>query len=248
MNQAYNSYELFYAPVNRSLIFSTDEHGNPAGRYKKMHTGIELLSPSSVQFYMIAHNARTVSVSVSGKPRIFLKEDGEYWSTSMTSVTSGWHEVTFYINDNPTLNRLAPVGYAHNHPINFFEVPEPEFTYPALRDVPHGSIRILYLPKPVWVYTPPEYTHKKSYPILYVSYVNGEKENGWIWEGKLRNIMDNMIAEKACNEMIVIVANEVLPDVEKRFSTTGERSFFTKSIADWTESRHQLVHYIKKKM
>ena len=45
----------------------------------------------------------------------------------------------------------------------------------------------------------------KKYPVLYLLHGGGENETGWIWQGKINLIMDNLLAEGNCKEMIVVM-------------------------------------------
>ena len=57
------------------------------------------------------------------------------------------------------------------------------------------------------MYTPPGYeedTHK-TYPVLYLQHGGGETETAWVWQGKVNYIIDNLLAEKKCTEMIVVM-------------------------------------------
>lgn len=256
MNQSYDSHGLFYAPVNRSLVLAVDDNGNPAGKYKKMHRGVEILGPGKARFYFIAPNAVTVSVSIFGMEPVELKPEGEYWSAVIDNIEPGFHYTDYFINGNPTINRLAPVGYGCFRPINFFEMPEPEFDAHTLKTVPHGSVRLVQYPSSVtgrmkgtYVYTPPRYhlDIEKRYPVLYLQHGGGENETGWVWQGKVQNIMDNLIAEGKCEEMLVVmttgyafapdgsshpllgsvdteIVNDCIPFIDQKFRTIPEKS------------------------
>ena len=45
--------------------------------------------------------------------------------------------------------------------------------------------------------------------ILYCIYsmVSGENETGWVWQGKMNFIMDNLIADKKCVPMIIVASS-----------------------------------------
>lgn len=59
------------------------------------------------------------------------------------------------------------------------------------------------------MYTPAGYEEKvKSgvkYPVLYLFHGVGENETDWVWQGKMNFIMDNLIAEGKCREMLVVM-------------------------------------------
>ena len=108
-----------------------------------------------------------------------------------------------------------PYGYGGFTPANFFEVPggiDPELY--LLKDVPHGSVRMCLYPctmtgktRAVWVYTPPKYDEEpeKRYPVLYLQHGGGENEIGWVWQGKINYIADNLLSEGKIEEMIIVM-------------------------------------------
>lgn len=84
-------------------------------------------------------------------------------------------------------------------------------------DVPHGTVRKLWYPsslngmtrRRLAVYLPPGYDGDttRRYPVLYLLHGSGGDENAWTGMGRLRQIMDNMIAEGKCRPMIVVMPN-----------------------------------------
>jgi enterochelin esterase-like enzyme len=58
------------------------------------------------------------------------------------------------------------------------------------------------------VYTPPGYSPKKKYPVLYLIHGAGQDERAWVQGGGHANvILDNLIADKKIKPMIVIFPN-----------------------------------------
>ena len=105
-----------------------------------------------------------------------------YWTGILDNLEKGFHYVTFDVNGTRVVNPDAPVGYGCFQTINYIEVPEKDFEYPLLRDIPHGHVRMDYYTssqtgrqKLCYVYTPPGYeTGDKSYPVLYLQHGGGE--------------------------------------------------------------------------
>ncbi len=112
------------------------------------------------------------------------------------------------------------------------EIPFQGGGYYALRDVPHGDIRIRrYFSKVTntWrqinVYTPPGYDTNTNdkYPVLYILHGGGEDETGWGMQGKTDLIIDNLIASKKAVPMII-----VMPDANMSiaaFEESGLKQF-----------------------
>ncbi len=57
------------------------------------------------------------------------------------------------------------------------------------------------------VYTPPGYSPKKTYPVLYLLHGIGGDEKEWFNQGKPQVILDNLYADKKVAPMIVVLPN-----------------------------------------
>ncbi len=57
------------------------------------------------------------------------------------------------------------------------------------------------------VYTPPGYSKKKKYPVLYLLHGIGGDEKEWLNGGKPQVILDNLYAEGKLEPMIVVMPN-----------------------------------------
>ena len=98
--------------------------------------------------------------------------------------------------------------------MNYLEMPEEDFEEYRLRQVPHGTVHLNYYPseqtgriKLCYVYTPASYDREpeRRYPVLYLQHGGGENESGWLWQGKLANLADNLIAAGSMQEMIIVM-------------------------------------------
>ncbi len=86
--------------------------------------------------------------------------------------------------------------------------------YYDARDVPHGTItRHIYRSdvtdgqRDLYVYTPPGYDRSKTYPVLYLVGGSGELPHNWIYDGRVNFIMDNLLAEKKAEPMVIVIPN-----------------------------------------
>lgn len=218
--QTIEEQPLFFDPMYKTVIFAVDEEGRPAGRYKDMRHGVVIKKQGEVEINFLAPNAESVEVQLLGNEKVALHraegkagEEG-YWTGVLENVSPGFHYHEYYLNGLSVINPWAPVCYGCFKPINFFEMPEPDFDLHQLKNVAHGSIRMNYYKssqtgrvKLCYVYTPPNYDKEteKTYPVLYLQHGGGENETAWVWQGKIGNILDNMIAEKKCEEMLVVM-------------------------------------------
>ena len=81
-------------------------------------------------------------------------------------------------------------------------------------DIPHGKLEMIeYDSKTVGttrkmqVYTPPGYSKDKKYPVLYILHGIGGDETEWQRFAKVDAMMDNLIADKKAEPMIVVMPN-----------------------------------------
>lgn len=218
--QTFEAHMLFFDPVYKDLIREMDAMGRPAGRYKDIRPGVEIVGQGCARFRLQALGARTVEVDILGMGRFPLDklpgEDGKKgcFEGVVSEIEPGFHYHSYYINGTQVVNNNAPVGYGCFQTINYFEMPEPDFEEYRLRQVPHGAIHLNYYKsgqtgrtKLCYVYTPPAYDKNQEmrYPVLYLQHGGGENEVGWVWQGKIANIADNLLAQGQMKEMIIVM-------------------------------------------
>lgn len=218
-NQALSAHGLFFDDPHKDLIRGLDEKGHPIGKYIDLPKGVEVLENGDVRFAYHAPDAKSVSVSGAGGSfpvkEIPMErcEDG-WWRVTVSGLESAFHFVNFYVDGTRSLNPYMPYGYGYGRAINFFELPDKYSEFYLMHDVPHGCVRMEYFWsetvqdfRTCFVYTPPKYDtdKEKRYPVLYLQHGAGESESGWIWQGKINHIMDNLIADGQCEEMMVVM-------------------------------------------
>lgn len=200
--------------------------------------------------------AHTVTVSIGNDVFKGTKDKDGVWSIETEPLVVGFHY--YFVNvDGARLtdpNSMSYFGYTAN--AGGIEVPEgPEGDYYRFdKNVPHGQIRsIKYYSeingtyRHINVYVPASYEKgKKRYPVLYLLHGMGENENGWVEQGHVDFILDNMIASGEAEEMIVVVMSgdirttpeirnvpgktvsdiyvgELIPFIDKNFRTLADR-------------------------
>lgn len=179
---------------------------------------IKVLDNGDVFFRFFAPNAQTVEVSGLGGrfPRerhAMTKGEDGWWRVTVSGIQPGFHYHEYYVDGNRMVNPDANCGYGCFYPINYFDVPAEDDGYWMLKNVPHGDVRMEYYRSSVngrikccWVYTPPGYDESdRRYPVLYIQHGVGEDEMGWVWQGKLNLIADNLLAEQACEPCLIVM-------------------------------------------
>ncbi len=224
-NQILTSQMLYFDKPLKEVVFTgprptprPGSHEMPPMALRDAIKPVELLENGDVLFRFFAPDAKCVEVAGWGggfpRDRIALTkgEDG-WWSTTVSGILPGFHYHDFFVDGTRLINPDSAVGYGGFYPANFFELPSDEDEFWMLRDVPHGDLRMEYFRssetgrvKACWVYTPPGYDEgDERYPVLYLQHGGGENETGWIWQGKINMIADNMIADGLAKPMIIVM-------------------------------------------
>ena len=261
-NQAITAHALFFDDPHRDLMRTVDEKGRPNGTYYELPKGVEVTQEGDVRFAFHAPDAKLVQVAGTGgsfpETRIDMtKGENGWWRTTISGLESAFHFVNFFVDGTLALNPYMPYGYGFGRVINYFELPDKYSEFYLMQDVPHGVVRMNYFYSDTvkgyrvcWVYTPPHYDEQreKRYPVLYLQHGGGEAETCWIWQGKIHNIMDNLLADGQCEEMIVVmnfgyvypdgydygsnpvaspvedlIAKDCVPFIDKKYRTIADR-------------------------
>lgn len=217
-NQSYYSHALYFDPINQPRLKEGLQrlHFDPFENVP----GVKPFEDGSFEVTYFAPNAHSVVLCGSGgsMPNNYdMVPDAHmpgYWKCTVSDVVPGFHYVEFKVDGVYAMNTQLPIGYGCSYAMNFLDIPDPDFRYSLLTDVPHGTIHMELYKSSVtgryrncWVYTPPFYQRdsEKRYPVFYVQHGGGENESDWIWQGHINYIMDNLLAEGKCEEMILVM-------------------------------------------
>lgn len=216
-NPVFYSQMLMYEPLAK---WATSEHfQDPSLPLRTFPRGITLNDDGSVTFTCDFPNASSVSVAGvggsmgTGHYEMSKNPDG-LWQVTVHDIPAGFHYHHYYVDGIQTINPLAPIGYGCFTPINYFDIPDTDSDFYLDKNVPHGEIVMEQFMcsdnnrlRCCYIYTPPSYYEdtEKLYPVLFLQHGVGENETGWVWHGHIANIMDNLIAEGKCKEMLVVM-------------------------------------------
>ena len=217
-DQSLYEHAVMFDPVNQQRIPDGDG-ARSSGDFREV-PGCLTNPDGSFTITYYAPNAKTCQVRGIGgsMPNTYDMKKSEtlpgYFEVTITDVVPGFHYIEFVVDGNVSMHNQLPIGYGCSFAINFVDTYDPDFTYSLLKDVPHGTVhmelfesKIIGRTRNCYVYTPPSYRTdtEKRYPVLYIMHGGGENETGWLWQGKINYIMDNMLAEGLCEEMIVVM-------------------------------------------
>ena len=214
-NAALSAHALFFNPAYMTMRLS----GTGGPKHYPTEPGAWADKDGNAYFTYIAPHAKTVEVGdlgggLGGKRFPMEKGEDGVWRVKVEGLAPGFHYHHYFVDGNCVPNAQAPFGYGSHEAANYVEIPDPDDDRWLCRDVPHGMIHMaLYkssktgVMQNVWVYTPPSYLTEpeKRYPVLYLHHGGGENETGWIWQGKINYIADNLIFEGKCRELIIVM-------------------------------------------
>lgn len=191
----------------------------PAQEYPRIN------SERRAQFRIRAPQAKDVSISI-GKPLAVAKDDDGTWTITTSPLDVGFHFYRVLIDGANVADPATEIfcGGGGGGLSSAIEVPTGE-DFHELKDVPHGEVRERwYFSKTtqgwrrIFVYTPPGYGQNvaERYPVLYLQHGGGEDERGWPVQGRVSQIVDNLLAAGKARPMLIVMerGNALKPDEE----------------------------------
>jgi enterochelin esterase-like enzyme len=178
------------------------------------------------------------------------------WSVTVGPLAPSIYIYTFSVDGVTMADPVNPrIKLRARTSASLVEVPGENLQIWDARDVPHGSVDVNWQKSKVlngetrwiWVYTPPGYEKERSrrYPVLYLFHGSNDIAGGWVLAGQANFILDNLIAEKKAEPMIVVmpfghavpfgargdnnklyeeyVLQDVMPLVEGKYRTDAKR-------------------------
>ena len=196
-----------------------------------------ILKDKKIAFSLAAPTANTVQVDICGSKYDMAKNDKGVWYAEIPPQVPGFHYYSLVVDGVSVNDPASETFYGCGKMMSGVDVPEDNTEDFEIQNVAHGQVSITnYYSKvdnewrPLWVYTPAGYNDdlKKRYPVVYIQHGGGEDHRGWVQQGRLANIMDNLIASGRAVPMIVVCSNG---NVKKRvsgfpaYSVQGMQSF-----------------------
>ena len=190
-------------------------------------------SQGYVRNQVYAPEAYRVQFQINGIVFPMSRDTEGYWTgTSTQPFDEGNHYYAIIVDGVEVPDPNSVFLYGSGAERTQIEIPAHDQDKYALRDVPHGQIRELYIKSSVtgqhrhiFVYTPPMYDNVKTkYPVLYLQHGYTENETGWSRQGRCGLIMDNLLADGKCVPFIIVMENG---EISHQASGTGFGSLMT---------------------
>lgn len=218
---------------------------------------------NTVTFNYRNNNAKDVKVDVQFAGRHDMKKDDNgVWSLTLGPAAPDLYPYCFIVDGKSIQDPQNPDWFPNEGFKNsILDIRGDKPLIHSLQNVPHGSVDyVSYYSKAVGtynnalVYTPPFYDKNKTkkYPVFYLISGTTDTEEVYFKVGKVNNILDNLIAQGAAKEMIVVLPygnpmnlykgmlqskqtqgyndvfsedliNDLMPFVEKNYRTINDR-------------------------
>lgn len=214
-NGLYMFSQLIFKPVDVSSFAKYPVAGAPASTNVRNAAYPQVRADSRVIFNVKAPEAKSIQVDL-GKKYDMVKDAAGNWTVTTDSIGEGFHYYSLLIDGVPVADPASETFYGMGRMASGIEIPFARGGYYAMRNVPHGDLRIKKYFSTVtnswrqfYLYTPPGYDANTSeqYPVLYILHGGGEDERGWAMQGKTDIILDNLIAEKKAKPMLVVMVD-----------------------------------------
>jgi enterochelin esterase-like enzyme len=212
-NDLYMFSQMLFKPVDVSSFSNYTVLGEKATTNIRSAGYPQIMPGSRVAFRTKAPDAQKVQVDL-GKKYDMVKDAEGVWSVTTDSISEGFHYYSLIIDGVAVADPASETFYGMGRMASGIEIPFSGDDYYALKDVPHGDIRIKKYYSVVnnswrqmYIYTPPGYDVNTSeqYPVLYIQHGGGEDERGWAFQGKTDLILDNLIAAQKAKPMIIVM-------------------------------------------
>jgi enterochelin esterase-like enzyme len=226
-NDLYMFARFLFKPVDASTFLQYSTVGVPASTNVRAAKYPRILPDSRVIFRVKAPCAKMVQVDLVRKYDLVADTTG-VWEVTTDPVSEGFHYYSLLIDSVALADPASETFYGMGRMASGIEIPSKSGEYYAVKDVPHGDIRIKRYYSTVtntwrklYIYTPAGYDNNgiSTYPVLYILHGGGEDERGWATQGRADLIVDNLIAEGKAKPMLV-----VMPDGNPVFPGFGENN------------------------
>jgi enterochelin esterase-like enzyme len=214
-NDLYAFSQFLFKPVDKEALSSFTVLGAPAASNVRSARYPQILPDNRVIFKIKAPEAQKVHVDLTRKYDLTKDAEG-FWSVTTDTISEGFHYYSLLIDGVALADPASETFYGMGRMAAGIEIPSKNGDFYALKDVPHGEVRMKRYYSTVfnawrrfYIYTPAGYdvNVNEKYPVLYLLHGGGEDERGWSTQGKTDLILDNLIAEGKAKPMLVVMTD-----------------------------------------
>jgi enterochelin esterase-like enzyme len=246
-NDLYMFSRLLFKPADVSSFSAYNMLGSAASTNVRSAKYPRVLQDHSVLFRIKAPEAQKVQIDL-GKKYDMAKDADGFWEVITEPQGEGFHYYSLLIDGVATADPGSETFYGMGRMASGIEIPIKGEDYYAIKDVAHGEVRmvryyssVLNLWRRLYVYTPSGYNEsEEKYPVLYLLHGGGEDERGWATQGKMDLILDNLIAEKKAQPMLVVMVdgNTGTPGFSEQFLRSFEAEL-TQTVIPFVDKKYR---------
>lgn len=188
----------------------------------------EVHANGRVTFRFTAATAKDVKVKLGSQTLALERYDGDLWQVTTKPLPAGIHDYGFEIDGVRVTDPRNRWVKKWKVCASMVEVPGSPALVTEQQTVPHGTLHHhIYdsdatgTERAAIVYTPPGYSPASPtpYPLLVLCHGNGDDQTAWTEVGRAHLILDNLIAEKKIEPMIVVMPHgHPVPLAERTWS------------------------------
>lgn len=180
-------------------------------------TASPVINPDrTITFTFRAPDAAKVELSaqfLSGNQQM-QKESNGNWSLTVGPVDPDIYPYNFVVDGIPVSDPNNPDLFPNERfKASLVEVGAEKPLISSVQNVPHGKVTYCWyysenlgIMRPLVVYTPPGYEKSQlSYPVFYLVSGTTDTEETWFKVGKANVILDNLLAQKKAEPMIIVM-------------------------------------------
>ena len=176
----------------------------------------EVQADGRITFRLKAPDAKAVRLNCEGiKESTLQKDDQGVWSFTSEPLEPDIYAYSFQVDGCRVIDPNNPfLKYNLLNTDSQVRVPGPATLAWELNDVPRGQLHRHFYKSGVagddrdfYVYTPPGYNpaSRKRYPVLYLLHGFSDDATAWTGVGMAHVILDNLIARKQAEPMIIVM-------------------------------------------
>ena len=189
---------------------------------RKSVTSLEVHSDGSVTLRLYAPNSESVMLfgdfahGSKSEPMTMTRLEDGVWEYTSEPLASELYYYWFIVDG---IDHVADPSNSYvmrdvGSQMNYFIIPGERGDLYSAQNVPHGTLSRVWAKisdgreRRMTIYTPAGYESGKGrYPVLYLLHGMGGDEEAWVATGRVAEIMDNLIAQRRAEPMIVVMTN-----------------------------------------
>ncbi len=178
----------------------------------------EVSADHRVTFRILAPKASEVTLTGdwlgTAPPPHLTKDERGVWSVTIGPMEPSIYIYNFNVDGMAIADPVNPrMKLRARTSASLVEVPDDAAVWEP-HDTPHGVVAINWEKskvingetRAIWIYTPPDYNKTtRRYPVLYLLHGSNDTAAGWTMAGNANFVLDNLLAEKKMQPMIVVM-------------------------------------------